>query len=222
MKSKYFFGLVLMVVGSLLLLENLGIINDVSIWQYVLPIIILGIGLSNIFSKKRANTIDILFIVIGLALFASYLGVLGRINIWKLVFPIVIIVFGARMFIRRGNYSDGSTVFSNRVSANAFFSGTETVCTSNNFEYGDANAVFGGVTLDLRGANTTMSTCHLDVNAVFGGIEIIVPVDWAVYERVTPLFGGFDNKTNNPSNPTTVLNITGTAFCGGIEIYNKY
>lgn len=221
MKSKYFFGLVLIVIGGLLLLENLGFFIGFSVWKYILPILVLSVGVSSIANKKRANTVDILFILVGLLLFASYSGLLRSINVWSLIFPIGIIIFGFRMFAPRGDYIAGSTDFGNRVSANAFFSGSETVCTSDNFEYGDATAVFGGVSINLSKARAAGSVCHLDVSAVFGGVEIIVPSDWAVNDRVTPLFGGCENKTVKPSNPATVLNIVGTAFCGGIEIYNK-
>jgi len=47
-----FWGAVLIVAGALLLLSRAGIIPG-SIWDYLLPIILIGIGANIIFKKNK-------------------------------------------------------------------------------------------------------------------------------------------------------------------------
>ncbi len=45
-----FFGLVLVIVGVMLLLEKLGIVTG-SVWNYVWPCLIIALGLSIVFGR---------------------------------------------------------------------------------------------------------------------------------------------------------------------------
>jgi hypothetical protein len=59
------------------------------------------------------------------------------------------------------------------------------------------------------------------VFAMWGGIEIRVPDDWTVVSRVTPVLGGFDDKTRpSPGAGAHRLVIRGFAIMGGIEVKN--
>ncbi|OQB14033.1 MAG: hypothetical protein BWY15_01405 [Firmicutes bacterium ADurb.Bin193] len=221
MKSRYFFGAMVILIGVIMLLQNLGFMDTGTLWHYIIPLFMVGMGLSNIIVKKRVSALDGFLVVVGELFLCKYAGFLGDFDPWKILVPGTIILIGARfIFKRKTGYRDMS-VADNKIEANAFFSGSELVCSSNNFEYGDLNVAFGGIKVDLRNADTNLSVCHMDVNAVFGGIEIIVPEDWGVLARVTPVFGGCENRTVSPQNPRTVLTIAGSTLCGGIEIYNK-
>lgn len=49
-----FVGILLLILGSLLLLERLGIIYG-DIWEWFLPIVIIALGASMIFRKQRTS-----------------------------------------------------------------------------------------------------------------------------------------------------------------------
>ena len=81
----------------------------------------------------------------------------------------------------------------------------------------DGDAVFGGLTIDLRGAKITENV-SIDVLAVFGGVDIFLPSDVSVKMSDISLFGGCSNSRNyNPvEGPTVYINTT--ALFGGVEV----
>jgi len=108
----------------------------------------------------------------------------------------------------------------------AVFGGIERRVTSQDFQGGHINAIFGGVEIDLTDANMQAEEATLEINAIFGGVEIRVPETWQVAFRGTPIFGGIADKTRvgrttDPSDRRRkVLVLTGTVIFGGVEIKN--
>jgi hypothetical protein len=111
----------------------------------------------------------------------------------------------------------------NMVHEFAVFGGGHRRIDSQEFEGGDAVALFGGVQLDLRQADTKLPELNIDITAAFGGVEIRVPETWAVSMRVTSIFGGYDDKTHAPppgaAKPPTLV-ITGAVIFGGLAVKN--
>ena len=107
-------------------------------------------------------------------------------------------------------------------SKNSVFGSGDHIVLDPEFKGGDLNAVFGGITLDLRRTNLPVGETILEVNAVFGGITIYVPVDWFVETHLDAVFGGFqDNRLKKePLDTTRKLLITGSCVFGGGELRN--
>jgi hypothetical protein len=88
------------------------------------------------------------------------------------------------------------------------------------FVGGEVVAVMGGCDLDFTAA-TISGEAVLDVLAFWGGIGVSVPRGWSVESRVTPILGGYDDKTSRPAAPGAPrLIIRGSAIMGGIEVRN--
>jgi len=82
--------------------------------------------------------------------------------------------------------------------------------------------VFGGVMLDLRGAQVADGGASINATAAFGGVEILVPRGWRVSVRSTPILGGVDDKTEHPAaSDAPLLEIDAVAFCGGVDIKHE-
>ena len=79
----------------------------------------------------------------------------------------------------------------------------------------------GGCEIDLRRASIN-GEAVIDLFAFWGGIEIRVPEDWTIIPRVTPLMGGFEDKTRPSTQPLPAkrLVLRGIAIMGGIVIKN--
>lgn len=107
-------------------------------------------------------------------------------------------------------------------SKNSVFGSGDHIVLDPEFKGGELNAVFGGITLDLRRTNLPVGETMLDINAVFGGITIYVPVDWFVETHLDAVFGGFqDNRLpKEPADTTRKLIITGSCVFGGGELRN--
>ena len=88
------------------------------------------------------------------------------------------------------------------------------------FRGGDLTAVMGGCEIDLRQA-AIEGEAVIDVFAMWGGIEIRVPENWSVVGRVTPILGGYEDKTRPPRDAGTQrLIVRGMVIMGGVEIKN--
>jgi len=114
------------------------------------------------------------------------------------------------------------TTNSEGFSKNSVFGSGEHIVLDPEFKGGELNAVFGGISLDLRRTNLPVGDTVLDVNAVFGGITIYVPDDWYVETHLDAVFGGFqDNRLpKEPLDVTKKLIITGSCVFGGGELRN--
>ena len=78
----------------------------------------------------------------------------------------------------------------------------------------------GGCVIDLRDADMEEGTIELDCFAFWGGIEVQVSKDWEVVMQGTPILGGMDVRTANPTGVKKRIVIKGSAIMGGVEVKN--
>ena len=73
-------------------------------------------------------------------------------------------------------------------------------------------AWFGGIEVDLRGAELAADGARLSVHTLFGGIEITTPPGWRIESNMKALFGGVDAPTATGDDPNApVLTLEGMA-----------
>lgn len=102
------------------------------------------------------------------------------------------------------------------------FSGAHVTSTSRRFRGAWLTAVFGGVTLDLRGAELAEDGASINATAAFGGVEILVPRGWRVSVRSTPILGGVDDRTDHPAaDDAPTLRVDAVAFLGGVDVKHE-
>ncbi|MDI6807943.1 MAG: DUF5668 domain-containing protein [Candidatus Eisenbacteria bacterium] len=223
-RRRIFFPLFLVLLGLLLLLDNLGTLdfgNVVSTWW---PSILILIGLSKLFGdRSRGSSFAIILILLGLFLQLDQFGVVNLSSVYHL-WPIILIVLGITMLYRRlgGRHGNtGSSFSSDVIGVTAFFGGVEGSVTSTEFKGGDITAMFGGAKLDLTKAQLAQDA-HLDVTTCCGGVELFIPEDWNLIVKVTPLLGSVSDKRRKSGSAGTsgqkTLKISGTVIMGGIDI----
>lgn len=216
-------GLIVIAVGVLFTLDNLGITDAEQYLRYW-PAGLIAIGL-----LKLAQSRDgmggafggFIFALSGTWLLLEQTEVV-RLSFWDL-WPVLLVMFGGYLVWQgysgrqlRTASGDSNSV----VSGLAVLGGVARGNNSRAFRGGNLTAVMGGCELDLRQA-AIHGEAALDVFAMWGGIEIRVPEDWTVVGRVTPLLGGFDDKTRPPQGASAHrLVIRGFAIMGGIEVKN--
>lgn len=107
-------------------------------------------------------------------------------------------------------------------SRDSIFGSGEHIVLDPEFKGGQMNAIFGGISLDLRRTNLPEGDTYLEVNAVFGGITIFVPYGWNVETQMDTVFGGFqDNRLpKETEHPGKRLIIKGSCVFGGGELRN--
>ncbi len=115
-------------------------------------------------------------------------------------------------------------ISANYMSEWAIFSGVRRRIDTQDFQGGEAFAMFGGVEVDMRRAASTKQEILIEVNAIFGGVEIRLPETWSVTVRGSGIFGGYEDKTMDtrvaPDGKQPHVVVNGFAMFGGVTIQN--
>ncbi len=219
-----FFGAVVVAIGCLLLLDNLGIFRFHDVWQYW-PVLLIAFGVSRIVDSHSLSG----YVWGGtMALIGAFL-LLDTLDIivfnFSVVWPVILIAFGVSILVRAIERPaipiSGSAPV---VGTHAIFSESRTGSDAQDFSGGQASAIFGAARFDLRNASMTVEEARIDANVVFGEVEVRVPETWSVINRAGVLFGGVNDKTIHPRPDPNVktprLVITGAVLFGAITLRN--
>lgn len=214
-------GLLVIVVGVLFTLENLDVLNAHDYFRYW-PGALIAVGVLKLWQSPGGGGTfaGLLFILGGTWLLLESLEIV-TVSLWEL-WPMVLVFVGASMVWRGmyGRQERGGTDSAATVSAVALLGGITRGNNSPAFRGGDLTAVMGGCVIDLRQAAID-GEAVIDVFVMWGGIEIRVPDNWSVSGRVTPILGGYEDKTRPPQGATAHrLVVRGFAIMSGIEIKN--
>jgi len=227
LRGRVIVGLLLVILGTLAVLHNYGII-DLSeyplSWEYFF--IVGGLLFMLLSQNKLAG---IIFFSIGLFNLVP--------ELWPLILVMIglYIIFGRRYQWKRNYYymhnaeihEDIKNAFTDNkshwrrhfhdrfnmpnqdaeredindyVESVNVFGGGHKIINSNNFKGGSVVSIFGGAEIDLTNAKLAEGNNMIEVTAIFGGATIIVPPDWKVNVDVLAIFGGFgDKRTKYPN-----------------------
>jgi predicted membrane protein len=223
-KTKIFLGILLLLTGALILLNNVGFLAPYGItlstfWTFFWPALFLGIGITLIFDKNF--TPGVIFSLVGLAMLASRLL---NWNFWSTFWPLILIGIGLSIILRKDKEvslnSAAKVSNDDTLDDNVLFWGVEKKLTSKNFKGGEINTIFGGYQLDLRDTKIAKDGAELNVNCAFGGVEIFVPKNCRVVTNGTGILGGWTPNIEPSSVDEPLLTIKGVAAFGGVEIKN--
>ena len=222
-------GLVLIIVGSLFMLDNYNIVTipyEYLSWPYFfIAVVILFLLLA------RNKTAGLVLLAIGLF------------NLWPELWPLILVLIGLhiifgrnRRFFRQIHYTakfgtagesqtkPGS--ISDYVESYSIFGGGSKIINSDNFRGGSILAIFGGSEINLTNCQLAEGENIIDVTAIFGGTTLIVPSDWKIILDVLPIFGGFGDKRMKDPNKSYIegkmLTIKGLVMFGGGEIKTSF
>lgn len=216
------FGAVLVLAGSVLLLERLDVLST-NLLHHFWPLFLMFAG-SLIFVNGRQFAGGML-VFFGIVLELQKLRIL-HVRLWDL-WPLAIIAVGVLMLWRAlfPPRIEPGTIHTSEARVNQYtvFGGVDVKANSQAFEGGTATAIFGGVELDLRHAKITKSPAILFTDAIFGGVEVKVPENWRVTTEAQAFFGGVDAHKVLPvreGEPDQHLVIKGLVAFGGVEVKN--
>ena len=242
--KRFYFGVILIVVGVILILERLNLIPEsmadmLISWQMLL----IGIGVLSLIGGNR--TAGIILIVIGGTFMIPELITVPH-EVRKIYWPLILVAIGIIILMRqrdhqrlnkgndpiinvpRNDEPKSSNSSYNTDSFNTFddfviFGGREIFVTSQALAGGKATSIFGGIEFDLRKASLQSGGAVIDCVSVFGGCGFKIPMDWNVRNEVTTIFGAFTDKRGDTYNdryydPSKTLVIKGISMFGGIEV----
>jgi len=223
-------GAVIVAVGLVLLLDNMGVMHADNLWRYW-PVILIAVGVGRILECQRPAAL----VWGGMLCTVGTLFLLDNLRIisfsFNMIWPLAVIGFGISMLMRSadrvrmtGDSAGPGFATDPTLSLWAIFGGGRRRVTSESFQGGEVFAIFGGFHIDLRGAQIPSGRAVVEINAIFGGVELIVPESWRVGVRGTGIFGAFEDKTIPPRPDVGVtppeLIVTGSAIFGGATVRN--
>lgn len=222
--KRFWLGILMVILGGVWLLDNLNIIPDIPDYLISWRSFLILLGVFLILGKGKFEP-GIILIGLGSVLILEDLDILEWRNMWQIFWPIIIIVIGASLILRRNfkpSEVDQKKNDLNYIDDYIFFGGREMIIDSNNFQGGKITSMFGGSSVDMRGADLAIGTHKLDIFTMFGGTVLIVPPDWTIKVEVFSLLGGFSDSRHSSlkvvTNQEKVLIITGFVMFGGGEI----
>ena len=213
-------GLGILSLGLLWTLDNLDILESEPITRWW-PVVLIVIGLLQLIDPRGGKIGPAILTAAGVGLLLDNLRYIDF-DLGDIV-PLAIAAVGAKLIwdalgpkTPRVMRDDDSVIH-----AFALMSGVKRQSTSLDFRGGDANAMMGGVELDLRNATIADGQqAIVDVFAMWGGVEVRVPEHWRVISRVSPLMGGFVDNTSSTAAKTATIVFRGTAIMGAVEVKN--
>jgi len=217
-------GLVLILLGLVFVLDNLGIIYRGDFLRYW-PALVVIFGVFKFAQSDGAASRagGLILVALGGLLLLRSLDLVDF-NFWDFFWPALLIAAGISMMMRawtRYRRHDGNLDSDSYVHGLAIMGGFERTNNSQDFQGGELTAIMGGCKLDLRQAAMRGNEAVIDIFAWWGGVEIRVPENWSVTLKGLPIMGGFADSTLPPKAETSKrLIIKGIAVMGGAEIKN--
>ena len=218
-------GLLLIIIGVVFTLDQLGWIEDADDILQFWPLVLICVGASKLFwpGSPSGRITGLILLVVGSWLLLEILDVV-YVSFWD-YWPLLLVVIGVRI-AWRGLGGEPRTVANSAstVNAVAVMGGVTRTSNSPDFHGGDMIAFMGACEIDLRQARIATGPAVIDAVAFWGGVEIRVPEDWSVAMRGVPLLGGYEDNTRPPEvelgQPVQELVVKGFAIMGGVEVKN--
>jgi len=208
-------GVALIVVGGLLLLNQLGYIHN---WFNFWAVIFIVVGILNLAQSANMRAWGTLLVAAGVLIELNQLGVL---NVeLRTYWPLLVIAIGIVMIWRAYQPQEAEIADSPHLKLVAIWGGGEYRIHSKDFRGGDLIAFMGGFDVDLRNADIEGDQAVINVSALMGGGVIRVPETWAVSMRIAAFMGGHSLKAREGAQPNKRLIVKGLAVMGGVEVRN--
>ena len=165
--------------------------------------------------KDGIRPVNTIFLLCGVMLLLEQTHVIERGTLGKLLIPVIFFVIGLSILFR-SLFAGTKRHYTGSQGYSATFAGNVVMPTETPFTGCEADAVFGGLDLDLRNVEIADGAV-IEATAIFGGIDIKVPQGVNVKVRRTELFGGAKNHNSN-RNDGSVLYVNAVCMFGGVDI----
>ena len=233
--GRFFFGILVIAIGVLFLVDKTGIAELDSLLEWWPSLIILYGAWRLVANRFRSLFWPILLIAIG-AFFQ--LGELGfDVNLsdyWPvalIAIGILILAGGLRRRRRRRRQPTPSPESSRIIDVDVYSSspddedtlhtvvGSQDKIFSGDFQSGSVNIVMGSGTLDMRDARIVDKPATLEVSIVMGEVKVRVPAEWNVQiANSATMADAKDTRTRENDSHDPDLIIRGSVTMGSLQI----
>jgi len=244
--APVFLGVLLVSLGVLFLLDNLGLIEIRNLIRTYWPLLFVAWGAARLlFGRGDEQLLGGCAVVGGGVLLGNQLLGWG-VDVWRLLWPLFLIAFGiqilahARWPHRRPGAAGVPTSGAAAIDAegvdqqsdpivdesatfreSAVMASVERKNISQGLRAGQVTAFMGAAEIDLRECRMASDEVHVDVSVMMGEVVFRVPRDWSVDSRVSAVAANFEDKSDAPVEASSKrFVVRGSAFMGNVEITN--
>lgn len=231
-KGRILSGVLVVGVGTVLLLKQLGF--SFPSWLFTWEMLIITIGLYIGVKHEFKHMGWIVLVVLGLVLLID--DIFPETQLENYLWPTVIILLGLAIISTAGKRRErwktwrekckNNTTFQNNenmLDAISIMGGVKKNVITKDFKGGEITCILGGAEINLSQADFNGSVI-LEVTQIFGGTLLIVPSNWEIQSENIAILGGIEDKRNvaeHRSSPgSKVLILKGVSIFGGIDIKN--
>ena len=225
-QGRIFWGLILIGLGVLFLLDQLGELDFGEMVSQYWPVIFIVLGLSILVGNGFRNAgSGVFFILFGAFFLLMRLRILHH-NLWH-YWPVFIIAAGVWVLLKPAfdphsseDKKKTSELTSDELRVSAVFAGLKRRIDSPSFQGGKAEIVLGSLELDLTGATPAGGQALIYLSVVLGSINLRVPPEWAVVVEGTPVLGSVEDKRRPvpEAERRASLHLKTSVVLGSIEI----
>ena len=234
--GRFFFGILVIAIGVLFLLDKTGIAELDGLLEWWPSLIILYGAWRLVANRFRSLFWPILLIAVGAFFQLGELGFdIDLSDYWPVALiavGILILAGGIRRRNRRRNRptagSNSPTIIDVDVSSASSdeddtlrtVAGSQDRVISGDFQNGSINVVMGNGNLDLRDARIVDKPATLEVSVVMSEVSVRVPTDWNVQIANASQMGDAKDvrPAGNTASDTPDLIITGSVTMGSLHV----
>jgi hypothetical protein len=216
-RSQLVFGVLLITVGVLLLLDRAGALDAWALFEVGWPAILILTGAAQVITRPRNRLGGAVLTGLGLALFGWTLGMVSSLAV---LWPLLLIALGVWLMAARWPSADRTDGFADSDTDIVAVFDDRVVHRSGRFAGGSVTAVFGDVRLDLRDAWLDPAGARLQVTTVFGDLDLVVPEGWRVTVSGPELLGDVGLRdAHHPPEDAPVLRLRVLTILGDVDIH---
>jgi predicted membrane protein len=226
MSNRLFFGVLALIAGVLIFINNFELMDTGGIWEWW-PTLLILLGIWNMV-KNGFQDLIFPFILIFLGAYWQLMAfdVIEGDFLGKAFLPLILLLIALQLIFRAP--TDQKTrekikAFQNtekNLNIVQVFGGSEENVDTKDLKGGEIVTIFGGNTINLSNAKIDETPAIINVVNLFGGTELIVPAEWSVKNEAVTIFGASEDsrKKNEKRNSDPDLVLTGIVMFGGVEI----
>ncbi|MCB9198588.1 MAG: hypothetical protein H6600_09015 [Flavobacteriales bacterium] len=236
-------GILIVIIGSLFLAKELGVI--IPVWLFSWKVLLIALGLVHGIKSGFKRPWWLVLVLVGSTFLIS--DFYPHILIKSIIWPVLLIFFGLFIIFKPRrkhhhfrhkmerrhheryehwkHWEQSYTSSEDRLEVTTVMGGVKKQVVTKSFKGGEITNVFGGTEVNLSQADFD-GQVTLEITNVFGGTKLIVPAHWKIQSELTSVMGGIEDKRPIVSNTDTadseskVLILQGTVFMGGIDIHS--
>jgi hypothetical protein len=213
-RSALVFGFAFVALGTLLLLDEAGVVTAWPILADHWPLLVVLAGVARFVTRPRNVLGGVLLLVVGVALWLWTLGVADSLD---LLWPVLLLTLGVWLLTRRRREPTSPTVTSSDDLV-VVFDDRDTRVPPGGLAIRSVTTVFGDLDLDLRDA-VIDGRARLQVTTIFGDVDVVIPHGWRVTVSGPEVFGDVRTLTS-PDLPgdAPVLDLQVLTLFGDLDV----